>query len=40
MKRFSMILMTGLALVAAASCSKQNPGETEQPVGIPMTLTG
>ena len=39
MKRLSNILLAGLALVAVASCSKQNPQEPEQPAGIPMTLT-
>ena len=39
MKKLNNILLAGLALVAAASCSKQNPQEPEQPTGVPMTLT-
>ena len=39
MKKLNNILLAGLALVAAVSCSKQNPQEAEQPAGIPMTLT-
>ena len=39
MKKLNHILLAGLALVAAASCSKQNPQEPAQPTGVPMTLT-
>lgn len=39
MKKLSNILLTGLALVAAVSCNKQNTQGPEEAIGVPMTLT-